>query len=200
MPNATIAPQTMPPGEPQAALADLLQSVAQGDDSSLAELYSLLEGPIFSFAASRLGDRALAAEVLHEVMVEVWRRAGSFRGRSRPLTWVLGIAHHKTVDALRRRGRRAEEPPDGEAPDEALPSPAERLEREERRTKVRRALAALSEAHRQVVHLAFFEDLSYPEIARVLGIPTGTVKTRMFHAKKLLRRQLAPGLERGGGA
>lgn len=175
-----------------AELSELLQAVAGGDADALAELYRQLKSPIYTYALSLLGDREQAAEVLNEVMVEVWRRADRFRGRSRLLTWVLGITRHKVFDSLRRFRRWQPEPPPGEdvADDDAL-TPLERLHRDERSNAVRQALGGLSEDQRELVDLAFYQELSYSEISHLLGIPQGTVKTRMLQTKKVLRRRLA---------
>lgn len=197
MTGGRVALQTMKHEEPAGELSEMLRAVAGGDAEALAELYRRLESSIYAFAVSRLGDPEQAAEVLHEVMLGVWRKADTFRGRSRPLTWVLGIARHKILDAQRRSRRwRPEPPPDEDVPDSTA-TPSDRLHRGERRDAVRDALAALSEDHREVIHLAFYQDLSYPEISRLLGVPEGTVKTRVFHAKKAMRRRLAGRLEGG---
>lgn len=193
-----VAARTMKQGQPAGELSELLRAIAGGDAEALAELYRRLESSIYAFAMSRLGDREHAAEVLHEAMLEVWRRAGTFRGRSRPLTWILGIARHKIFDAQRRSKRWRPEPsPDEDVADTSAPVPFERVDRNERRDAVRGALAALSNDHREVIHLAFYQDLSYPEISRLLDIPEGTVKTRVFHAKKAMRRRLAGSFEGG---
>lgn len=181
---------------PAGEISELLRAVADGDADALAELYRQLEAPIYAYAMSRLGDPERASEVLHEVMLEVWRHAHRFRGRSRALTWVLGIARHKVLDALRRSRRwRPEPPPEEEEVADDAPAPFERLHSSERRDAVRQALSGLSDVHRELVNLAFYQELSYSEISRLLGIPTGTVKTRMFQAKKVLRRRLAGGPE-----
>lgn len=171
-------------------LAALLERIAAGSETALREFYDSFHSRVYAFALRRLNDTTDAAEVLNEVMLEVWRQAGRFEGRSRAQTWVLGIAHHKVIDTLRRR--RA---PPGEAIDPDLlgadtPSAVEALAGAEDAARVRHCLEQLSDAHRLVVHLAFFEDLSYTEIAEIAKCPQGTVKTRMFHAKKLLLRCL----------
>ncbi len=189
--RGSLATRDMTGHESSEGLAGLLAAVAGGSDDALTDLYRRVESRIFSFALARLGDSQRAADVLNEVMLEVWRRAASFEGRSRALTWILGIAHHKIVDSLRRKERwNPGPPPDEQITDAATPSPFDRAHQSERRAAVRRGLERLSDGQRQVVHLAFFEDLSYPEIARILGIPEGTVKTRVFHAKKILLRHL----------
>lgn len=178
----------------EADLGGLLNAVADGDREALAALYQQVEGRVYAFALSRLGNAEAAQDLLHEVLLTVWRRAGSFQGRSRPLTWILGIAHHKIIDALRKSNRWQEEPPDETAVDTGAPNPFEAVADDQRRSAIRGALEKLSDQHRQVIHLAFFEDLPYTEIARILEIPEGTVKTRMFHAKKTLQKRLRPQL------
>ena len=139
---------------------------------------------------SRLGNTADAADILNEVMLEVWRHANRFEGRSRPLTWVLGIAHHKAIDQLRRRKEPHVDVDEVDIPDD-VPTAADALAGLEDAERVRQCVEKLSAAHRLVVHLAFYDDLSYPEIAVLADCPVGTVKTRMFHARQLLKRCLA---------
>jgi len=169
----------------------LIAGIARGREQDLAEFYRRYHGRVYAFLLRRLGDAADAAETANEVMLEVWRGAARFEGRSRPLTWVLGIAQHKALDRMRRRR------PDAvnDVQDaEALPDPGagalELLAQGQEAERVRRCLERLSDAHRAVVHLAFYEDLGYAEIAAILQCPEGTVKTRMFHAKQGLKRCL----------
>ena len=175
----------------------LLARIANGDHKALERFYRDHHGRIHAFIIQRVGEPALAAEVLNDVMLALWRQAAQFQGRSRALTWVLGIAHYKAMDALRRRGRDAaltdlEDAP--EPTDEADVGAA--LAALDDGELLRFCLGKLSEAHRAVVQLTFFEDLAYPEIAEILDCPVGTVKTRMMHAKRGLKRCL----ERAGAA
>jgi len=170
---------------------ELLGRIARGQTSALESFYAAFHAPVYAFAVRRLRNSADAAEVLNDVLLEVWRSAARFEGRSHPRTWVLGIAHHKILDRLRRRRDDVEEtlPPEIEDP-EAVDAAAAIAQADDAEA-VRRCLDRLSDSHRWVVHLAFFEDLSYPEIADIAKCPVGTVKTRMFHAKQLLKRCLA---------
>ncbi len=176
----------------------LLQGVAGGDEAALRGLYDLYGGAVYRFALTRLDNPADAADVLNEVMLEVWRGAARFRGGSAVRTWILGIAHHKTMDRLRRRARdgwvpqeEAPEAAEGATPADPDPQPGEAtIAAAQDAALVRRCLDRLSGALRQAVYLAFFEDRSYPEIARILEVPLGTVKTRIFHAKRALRECL----------
>lgn len=171
--------------------ATLLAGIARGRERDMAEFYRLYHGRIYAFVLRRLRNAADAAEVANEVMLEVWRGAASFEGRAKALTWVMGIANHKAVDRVRRTGRDAafEELDPDELADEREAA-ADLLAQLQDAELVKRCLERLPEVQRAVVHLAFFEDLGYGEIASILGCPEGTVKTRIFHAKKGLKRCL----------
>jgi RNA polymerase sigma-70 factor (ECF subfamily) len=171
--------------------AVLLAGIARGREQDMTEFYRLYHGRICAFVLRQLGNAADAADVANEVMLEVWRGAGHFEGRARALTWVLGIAHHKAVDRMRRSGYRAAA--EGPDPDEIVDEgegTVDLLARLQEAELVKRCLDRLPDTHRMVVHLAFYEDLGYREIASILRCPEGTVKTRIFHAKKGLRRCL----------
>lgn len=169
----------------------LLQTIAQGSEPALRGFYNAHHGRVYAFALKRLKNPAEAADVLNEVMLEVWRSASRYEGRSKVTTWLLGIANHKVIDTLRKRGRHSAEELDFEPIDENQSTVLDALAGAEDAGRVRECIAQLSDAHRAVVHLAFFEDLSYGEIAQVADIPEGTVKTRMYHAKQLLKRCLS---------
>lgn len=171
--------------------AELLARIAEGDEAALSQFYRTYHARVYAFVLRRLSDPAEAAEILNEVMLEIWRKAGRFEGRSQALTWVLGIANNKALDALRRRGRREVEELDESLPDEDAAPAAELLAAAQNAEFVRRCMEKLSDTHRLMVHLAFFEDLPYPDIARVANCPVGTVKTRVFHAKRLLKECLS---------
>jgi len=172
----------------------LLQAIASGKESAMQQLYLLWQPRLLAFVARRLGDRHDAEDVVHEVMLDIWRQAGRFEGRSRPLTWAMSIAHHKLVDRQRKHYR--EDTTDDKAlfegDDETDLSAAVTGARDAKR--LHDCLGRLSDAHRTAVHLAFFEELSYPDIAEIIACPVGTVKTRLFHARKLLKDCLGESL------
>jgi RNA polymerase sigma-70 factor, ECF subfamily len=170
---------------------ELLAAIAAGSEPDFARFYDVYHSRVYAFVLRHLGDPAEASDVLNEVMLEVWRSAARFEGRSQALTWVLGIAHHKALDALRRRGRAPTEELDESLPDEDAPNPPELLAAAQNAELLRVCLEKLSPDQRLVVHLAFFEDLPYPEVARIIDCPLGTVKTRIFHAKRFLKRCLS---------
>lgn len=169
----------------------LLGRIAAGQEAALAEFYQVHQARVFRYAQSKLNDSFAAADILNEVMLEVWKSAGRFEGRAKVSTWLLGIAHHKVVDYFRREKRHQADELDESLEDE---SPGVQLEQLlaglQDTLLVRDCMARLSADHREVLHLAFFEDLNYAEIAEITQVPEGTVKSRVFHAKNLLKQQL----------
>jgi RNA polymerase sigma-70 factor (ECF subfamily) len=183
--------QRMTGGEPE-----LLTRIAAGDEKALTDFYRQFEPRVYRFALSRLRNSFEAAEVLNEVMLQVWRSAARFEGRSKVSTWVLGITHHKVVDHLRKLGRVKTEEIDPAIPDEYQASAFRALAAAEDLQHLQFCMERLSDPLRQVIHLAFLESLPYTEIGEILACPEGTVKTRMFHARKQIKRCL---LEHFGG-
>jgi len=145
---------------------------------------------VYAFALRRLNEAADAADVLNDVMLQVWRGADRFAGNSKVSTWLLGIANHKILDIYRRRGRHAHEELDDSYEDESAGSAEADIALAQDAGMIKHCMEKLSAAHREVVHLAFYEDLAYPDIAAILECPPGTVKTRMMHARKNLKRCL----------
>ncbi len=173
----------------------LIARIAQGDRTAMAELYRAHEASVFRFILSKLNDPHEAADILHDVFIDVWRAAGRFEGRSKVQTWIFSMAWRKVVDRMRKSGRMAltDEPPDtaDDAPDgEACLAAGQEAEH------VRHCLGTLKEDHRMAITLAFWEDMSYGQIAEVADVPEGTIKTRVFHAKKLLLRCLSALVDR----
>jgi RNA polymerase sigma-70 factor (ECF subfamily) len=148
---------------------------------------------VFQFALRLVNNTADAAELANETMLEVWRAAARFAGESRVRTRLFGIVNHRAIDLLRRRKRRHEHADElDDIPDEAAAcSIADVIGGAQDARHVRGCVAQLPERQKAVVHLAFFEELSYPEVAQVLDVPVGTIKTRIMHAKQRLQHCLA---------
>jgi RNA polymerase sigma-70 factor, ECF subfamily len=170
----------------------LLERIA-GRDRVAFETFFRAHGPgVHRFVRDLVRDDGLAEELTSDVMVEVWRSAGKYGGRSRARTWVFGIAHHKAIDALRKR-RGTLVPLDellGAASD--LPNPEEAALRADERRRLDDALTSLSAEHRAVLELTYVEGFSQKEIADIVACPVATVKTRAFYAKQRLRDALTP--------
>ncbi|MGE5591079.1 MAG: RNA polymerase sigma factor [Bacillota bacterium] len=170
----------------------LLHGIARRDPRSLAELQKRHHARLWGYIARRVGDRQLAEEVEQDVWLAVWQQAGRYRGDSRVSTWLLGIAHHKAMSALRRRWP---QPVDAVPDQPADPGwqPEARLDARETRAALAAAIGRLSPLHRATLDLVLGHGLSLEETARVMGCPVGTVKSRLSYARKYLARDLALG-------
>lgn len=174
----------------------LLARIAKGDHEAVAALYHRLERPLFAFLVKTLRDREAAADVLNDTMLDVWRQAGRFEGKSSVATWIYAIAHHKAISWLRRR-REVElnDEVAAEIPDDS-PSAEARLADADVAVTIARLMERLSVDHRVVLQLAYFQEFSVSQIAEILDCPENTVKTRMFYARQRLKALLeAEGIE-----
>lgn len=174
---------------------ELLLKISQGQQSALDVFYQLYEQRVYGYALSRLNDSFEAADTLNEVMMEVWKYASRFEGRSKVSTWLLGITHHKVFDRLRKRKKtNLEDDIDDFAhqlADDDNVSMEHVMSGVDDANMVQNCMDKLSGSQREVIHLAFFEDMHYHEIAQISECPEGTVKTRVFHAKQALKKCLA---------
>jgi RNA polymerase sigma factor (sigma-70 family) len=167
----------------------LMQAVGTGDKAAFTALYRDLEKPVYRFIRSKLNDPFEANDILHEVFMEIWRSAAKFEGRSAVKTWIFGIAYRKTMDRFRKSKNTYVSDNIPDVPDEG-PDQVDQLEAREQSVHIKFCMDKLSPEHRMAIELAFYEDLNYREVAQAVGSPEGTVKTRIFHAKKLLQRCL----------
>lgn len=177
---------------------DLVAAVACRDAAAFESLYRILQTPLYRFVHLRLNDPHRSADIIHEVFLEIWRNAASFRGQSSARTWIFAIAWRKVMDAFRQGDRLTYQENVPEQIDETINAVGAIAAAEDSRI-VRDCLAGLSADHRIVLELTFFEEMSYSEIAEIAGVPEGTVKSRVYHAKQLMLRCLsAKGLTKGG--
>jgi RNA polymerase sigma-70 factor (ECF subfamily) len=174
----------------------LVREVAQGDTDAFRKLFQRYYPRIYAFVLRRIGDSAQAEDTTVETFAELWRTAKRFRGESRPSTWIYGIAHFKALAARRAAARNKRSKVISVDFETLSRAPAEddlqkQLEAREEVKRVRQAIQSLPQRYRQVIELAFFENLPYGDIARRLGMAEGTVKTQVSRARERLRRQLA---------
>lgn len=168
-----------------------LTEIARGRESALEHFYRHYYAQVHQFALRLVNNNADAAEIANETMLEVWRAAARFAGESRVRTWLFGIVNHRAIDLLRRRRPLHNGYLDDIADDSPACSVADVIGGAQDAGRVRHCVSQLPERQRAVVHLAFFEELSYPEVAEVLNLPVGTIKTRVMHAKQRLQQCLA---------
>jgi RNA polymerase sigma-70 factor, ECF subfamily len=155
---------------------ELITRVGDGDRNAFDVLYRRYSRPVFGLALRRLGDRGRAEDAVQETFASIWRAAGSYKPERGPgAPWLYAVARNAIVD----NGRSRREPPVdrvGEEADEV--TPADRAEAGWVAWRVHRSLAELPENERVVIELAYWRGRSQSEIAELLGIPLGTVKTR----------------------
>lgn len=168
-----------------------IRQIAGGDRGAFEKLYYAYERRIYRYLYSLVRTTEAAEELTNDVMVEAWKASPGFRAQSKPSAWLFGIAHHKAMDALRRRRPSVVELHALSAVADSQESPEDSAVRQSVRRSVADALQSLSAEHRAVVELTFNHGYSYQEIARIVGCPLNTVKTRMFYAKKQLRQVFA---------
>ena len=170
-----------------------MRRAQRGDTEAFAALVAEHERFVYNLALRALGDQAEAEDVSQEAFVRAWQALPNFRGQAQFRTWLYRIVTNLCYNRLPRLRRDLTALGDEAAeavPDETLADPAGELEDEERRAFLHRQIEALPESYRLLVTLRFQQELSYDEIASVLSLPLGTVKTGLFRARARLRAAL----------
>lgn len=179
--------------ESERTVEDLLRDVAAGDRAAFGEMYDRLSSRVMGLVTRLLRDRAQSEEVTQEVFLEIWQGAGAFdRGRGSAISWILTIAHRRAVDRIRasqkshdrdlRIGIRDVE--------REFDSVTETVEIRVENERVKRAMSRLTPLQREAVVLAYYGGYSHSEMAQILSIPLGTVKTRLRDGMIRLRDEL----------
>ena len=167
----------------------LIRAIAAGDRRAMQALYARYSVRIYRFVLRLTNDRSLAEDIASEVFIDVWRRAEGFKVKSQVSTWMLAIARHKALSALRRR---SDERLDENAT--AIADPADDAEttvdKRDRNALVQHCLSQLSVLHREVLDLVYYHEKSVDEVAEIVGAPANTVRTRMFYARKRMQTLL----------
>jgi RNA polymerase sigma factor (sigma-70 family) len=174
----------------------LVALVARSDDDALAALYDRYGRLAYGLALRILRDASLAQDAVQEAFLHAWRQAGSFDpARAKPSTWLLTLVHRRSVDLVRREQRRRVEPLE-DVPHEAGEATEEEAALRERRQIVQHALRRLPSDQREALELAYYGGFTQSQLAERLGVPLGTIKSRMFGGLSRLRDLLAEsGLE-----
>jgi RNA polymerase sigma factor (sigma-70 family) len=177
----------------------LVALVARGDEGALAELYDRVGRVAYGLAFKVLRDDRLAEDAVQEAFLVVWRTAAGFRADiAKASTWILTLVHRRAVDIVRREERRRADPLDDLHRDAGTSESAEDeawLGFERRR--VQGAVQQLPYAQREAIELAYYGGFSQSELAERLGLPLGTIKSRMFAGLARLRELLDDGTEQG---
>jgi len=161
-------------------LAAALVRVASGDRASLRIVYQDTSAKLFGVVLRILNDRSEAEDVLQDVYMTVWRKAGTFDpAKASPITWLVAIARNRAIDRLRASGmRRRIEPIDaaGEVSDPA-PAAAEYLEEAQENERLKRCIDELEARQGAAIRAAFLDGATYEDLARRMNVPLGTMKS-----------------------
>jgi RNA polymerase sigma-70 factor (ECF subfamily) len=170
-----------PPGGPAGGdLGLLLGLVARGDEAAYGVVYGQLAGHVFGIARSVLRDPAQAEEVAQEVLLEVWRDAAHFdASRGTAKAWVMTLAHRRAVDRVRSEQAAAAREQRAAKPEVSYDVVAETVAARLDAERVRRCLGSLTGLQQESITLAYYRGFTYRQVAALLNVPAGTVKTRM---------------------
>jgi RNA polymerase sigma-70 factor (ECF subfamily) len=167
----------------------LLRRIADDDREAFVELFENYHPRLFTFLFRLTRSHGSAEELANDVLLTLWKSAGRFRGESKVSTWVFGIAYRQALTHIRKRKLKLVLFGDNDKAAQVASSiePNDRLERED---WVRRGIDELPPKQKLTVMLVYFLGLSCEETSSVTGVPTSTVKTRMFHARRKMKQHL----------
>jgi RNA polymerase sigma-70 factor, ECF subfamily len=169
----------------------LIKSIAAGDRLAMRTLFARYRVAVYRWLLRLVDDEALAEDLLSDVFLDVWRHAASFEARASVSTWLLAIARYKALSARRRRTDAALDDQIASTVADPEEGPDLVLEKKSTTELMLACLAELSPEHREVMDLVYYHEKSVREVARIIGIPEPTVKTRMFYARKKLAELVA---------
>lgn len=161
----------------------LISLIADGDKRAMQVLYARHNVRVYRFIVRLTGNQSLAEDLVSEVFLDVWRQAEGFESKSQVSTWLLAIARYKALSALRRRTDEHLDDQMAASIEDTADSPETVVDNQDRNTVVQKCLRQLSPAHREVIDLVYYHEKSVEEVAKIVGVPAATVKTRMFYAR-----------------
>jgi RNA polymerase sigma-70 factor (ECF subfamily) len=168
----------------------LLQSIAAGDKGAMRVLFQRHNVRTYRFVLRLVGNAELAEDIVSVVFLEVWRCAGRFKAESQVVTWLLAIARHKAISALRRRSELQLDDHMAATVADPRDDPETQMDQKDRCEIVQKCLTQLSPCQREIIDLVYYHEKSVKEVAQIVGVPEGTVKTRMFYARKHMSKLL----------
>lgn len=161
----------------------LIGLIADGDKRAMQVLYARHNVRVYRFIVRLTGNQSLAEDLVSEVFLDVWRQAEGFESKSQVSTWLLAIARYKALSALRRRTDEHLDDQMAASIEDTADSPETVVDTKDRNSVVQKCLRQLSPAHREVIDLVYYHEKSVEEVAKIVGVPAATVKTRMFYAR-----------------
>lgn len=191
-----LHPALRPSVQPEPAISKkpdqvLIEAVAGGDKQALEGLFARHSARIYRFVLRITGNASLSEDIVSEVFLEVWRRPHRFQAKSQVSTWLFAIARNKALQALRSRWQRPFDEDGAADVVDGADDPETAVHEKSRSMVLRKCLSQLSPVQREIVDLVYYHEKSVAEVAQIVGIPTGTVKTRMFRARSRIAELLA---------
>jgi len=174
----------------------LIERIAAGDKRAMQVLYARHNVRVYRFILRLTSNQSLAEDLVSEVFLDVWRQADGFESKSQVSTWLLAIARYKALSALRRRTDEHLDDHMASTIEDTADTPEMVVGTKNRNMIVQKCLTQLSPAHREVIDLVYYHEKSVDEVAKIVGVPPATVKTRMFYA----RSKMADLLRNAGGS
>lgn len=172
---------------------ELIQLLKTGDESAFSYLYDHYSGALFGVIFKIIGDQPLAEDILQEAFVKIWNNFSSYdSSKGRLFTWMLNITRNLTIDTLRSKSYKKQSKIQGS--ENAVNYAGSNVNENERfdAMGIRKQTSLLKEDQKQIIDMAYFDGFTQEEISKKLGIPLGTVKTRMRAAISVLKKLLQP--------
>jgi RNA polymerase sigma factor (sigma-70 family) len=170
--------------------AALMSRIVNRDSRGFEELFRLYNRRLSRFILNMVHRPHLVEEILNDTMLVIWRKADAYDGKSKVSTWIFAIAYRRALNALRGLKEPVEDK-DADRRESLEEGPEQQIGRRQVHDVLLSAMSQLSADHRAVVDLTYFHEMDYREIAEIMACPVDTVKTRMYHARRHLKRVLA---------
>jgi RNA polymerase sigma-70 factor (ECF subfamily) len=187
---SAVASNFPQPSKPQQSEIELIRAIAQCDKRAMHVLFSKHRLGVYRFALRLVGDREAAEDLVSEAFLNVWRQAERFEGRCRVSTWLLAITRNLAFAMLRRHPMEKLDAGKVVAIPDHADDPEAAVQKKEQRAILAHCLTQLSPLHREVIDLVYYHGRSIDEVAAIIRVPAGTVKTRVFHARKRIAKLL----------
>jgi RNA polymerase sigma-70 factor, ECF subfamily len=163
--------------------ASFLLLIAQGDRRAMHMLFARYKAQVYRYALRLTRDDAVAQDLVNEVFLAVWRKSARFEGRSQVCTWLLAIAGNLAATALKRRPLESLDQGVADSVPDVADDPEVTTGKLQEKSILATCLSKLSPPHREIIDLIYYHDKSVTEVAKIVGVPRSTVKTRMFYAR-----------------
>lgn len=177
---------------------ELIKLIASHDRGAISLLYQRHHLRLFRYLLRFVKNEAVAEELVNETFLDVWRAAGKFEGRSQVSSWIISIGRNKAISLLRKKSDAELDDDYASGLEDGSDTPEVSTMKQDKAAAMRLCIDRLSDEHREVIDLVYYQEKAIKEIAIILSVPENTVKTRVFHARKKLSEHLKrAGIDRG---